>query len=636
MSAARLACGLGLLAALLAPPAQAKPSEQQLESRYQSLQQLRALERRAEQAQAGAQALEGGSQGLVEQPAALLQRAQALRSRLLAQQQDSPCVQALPQAQQRLSAGVQAWQAALQASYAAVQAVAAARPGELAQAGRSADQAFDQRQAAEQALSLARKDWLAALSQCRSQLAQGDGDVQDLSGSSRRLRERALALTESTQGLRAETQDLLDQPLAKTLPGYQARPAAWPQGRGLEDLRQALAGQVPSESLGLQPADWSALAELNRQAQGLAPLQALLPRLQDALAYASQADKTVAGEAEAQALGERSQRAQQDLNQGLRSLQTGAQSPAALLERLLQTQQGLAAQLQLLADKLPAAQQQAAATAAQARLSLPPLQAALREAGARAQQAWAEAYLEQHGQLPGGGLAKAAPPPPPPPVPVAPPPGPTAALAAPNLADHAYQFFKELGAELPGFGAYSYLLLHSGSDLAKPDVARRYAKVLAVLQREREASTVAASEARQVHLFCLPGSASSYADDLGKQILFRAQSGLLTRPEMKKRLGPKGGTGPFLITLPLRLSEARSSTPLLFVDLSLYPEDTVADLLSSYMSDLLRDFPREQLRWKPPLQQQVALTMIGLSRDVSGLFMSVLPTASAAEARPRP
>lgn len=638
-----LLLGLGPCLPSLAAPA--KPSASQLDSqldrRYQDLRTLQALDWRVASTQAEAHTLEVDSQGLNEQPRALLQRGQDLRIRLDDLQSSSACVQALPQAFQGLIARLNTWQAALQTSQQAVQAVAAASPKGLAEAGRRADQAFDQRQAAEQGLAQARETWGAALGQCRSQLAQGDGAVQDLLGSVRRLRARALAMVDSAQALQTQTQALLRearQPGTPALPGYKPVPQHWPSGDGLSDLRLALIAQPLPDRLGLLEADGLGLAELNRQAQSLAQLQSALPRLQDAATYARMADAAEGSEAEAaraemQALSERSQRAQQDLDRALQALQTQMQSVPSLLPRLSQAQQTLAAQLQLLNDKLPAAQQQAMQTATQVGVLLPPLQAAVQVAKAQAQRDWERSYLARYGRLPGDGVAAGASPPP---APAPPPPGPTAAVQPPNLAGHAYQFFKELGSERSGFGAYSYVLLHSGSDLLKPDVARRYAHVLAVLQREREASEVAASEAAMVNLFCLPGSASSYADELGKQILFRAQSGLLTRPEMKKRLGPKGGSGPFLITLPVRLSEARSSTPLLFVDLSLYPEDTVSDLLSSYMSDLLRDFPREQLRWKPPVLQQVALTLIGLSSDFSGLVMSVLPTASAAESTPKP
>ncbi|RQO63052.1 hypothetical protein DBR47_00295 [Paucibacter sp. KBW04] len=649
----RLCLHLGLVLGLLLglfPPGQAapvkpgaSPLDLQLDRQYQNLQALQTLDRRAAGVQAQARALQADSPGLSEQSRALLQRAQDLGVRLEDLQSSSACVQALHQAQQALNARLKAWQAALQSSQQAVQAVAAVAPEGLAEAGRRSDQAFDQRQAAEQGLALARETWGKALGQCRSQLAQSDAAVQDLLGSSLSLRVRALAMAESAQALQTQTQALLRearQPGTPTLAGYKPAPQQWPSGDGLSNLLQALSAQPLPDRLGLLEADGLGLAELNRQLQILAQLQSLLPRLQDAASYARMADAGEGAEAEAaraemQALSERSQRAQQDLDRALQAMQTQMQSLPSLLQRLSQTQQTLAAQLQLLNDKLPAAQQQALQTAAQVGLLVPPLQTALQLAKAQAQRAWERSYLARFGHPPDEGVAAGAAPPPAP-APAPSPKGPTAAVQPPSLAGHAYQFFKELGSERGGFGAYSYVLLHSGSDLLKPDVAKRYAHVLAVLQREREASTVAASEAAMVNLFCLPGSVSSYADDLGKQILFRAQSGLLTRPEMKKRLGPKGGSGPFLITLPVRLSEARSSTPLLFVDLSLYPEDTVADLLSSYMSDLLRDFPREQLRWKPPVLQQVALTLIGLSSDFSGLVMSVLPTASAAESIPKP
>jgi len=67
-------------------------------------------------------------------------------------------------------------------------------------------------------------------------------------------------------------------------------------------------------------------------------------------------------------------------------------------------------------------------------------------------------------------------------------------------------------------------------------------------------------------LFCIPGTRGAsrqraYASDLGQQLKLRAQNGLLTRKDVSQRL--VNSPGPFLITLPSRIAEASSSSPLL-------------------------------------------------------------------------
>ncbi|MDH5539396.1 MAG: hypothetical protein OEY03_08340, partial [Rhizobacter sp.] len=90
--------------------------------------------------------------------------------------------------------------------------------------------------------------------------------------------------------------------------------------------------------------------------------------------------------------------------------------------------------------------------------------------------------------------------------------------------------------------------------------------------------------------------------------------------------------GPFLITLPSRMADAMSDSPLLFADLSRYPDDAIADLATNYMNGLVDDFPRQKTFWKPPALQRVALAMIRLAAGTGEILTSVFPTA---EARPR-
>ncbi len=111
----------------------------------------------------------------------------------------------------------------------------------------------------------------------------------------------------------------------------------------------------------------------------------------------------------------------------------------------------------------------------------------------------------------------------------------------------------------------------------------------------------------------------------------RAQGGILTRPEVLDRL--TASPGPFLITFPTRIADARSTTSALFADLAGYPADAIADLVDQYMTGLLADFPRQQALWKPPRRQRVALLMIHVASEAGQI---VLNPISAAHARVRP
>ncbi len=215
--------------------------------------------------------------------------------------------------------------------------------------------------------------------------------------------------------------------------------------------------------------------------------------------------------------------------------------------------------------------------------------------------------------------------------------------AAPLLRDHAYDALTEWNGERAGFGAYTYVVLGRGADRLSPEVARRLDRVVAVLKRgARDAAQVSAEEAPNINLVCIPtlkamlgnaGSpAQSYHDDLGKQLLARSPGNLFARRELVMRM--QASQGPILITLPKRIADARSDTPMLLADLGSYPDDAIDDLVTGYKGDLLSDFPRLQALWRPPAVQRVALTMIRLATDAGVLAMSVLPSAQARPAPP--
>lgn len=205
-----------------------------------------------------------------------------------------------------------------------------------------------------------------------------------------------------------------------------------------------------------------------------------------------------------------------------------------------------------------------------------------------------------------------------------------------DLRSHAYELFEAWDTESKGFGAYTYVLMRSASDLNNADARRRFSRLLEALQKLPEARLVDPTQARNVNLFCIPGSRATdggalpvvYASDLGQQLKLRAQNGLLTRKEVSQRL--LASPGPFLITLPGRMANIASSAPLLFADLSGYPDDAIADLATHYMNGLVDEFPSQQRLWKPPVLQRVALVMIHLATGTGDMMSTLMPSAQAA------
>lgn len=258
---------------------------------------------------------------------------------------------------------------------------------------------------------------------------------------------------------------------------------------------------------------------------------------------------------------------------------------------------------------------------------LPAVESAERSAIAE----WEEAYLGVYGTTP---LKLQVEPPAPG---IGPPRGlpPAKAAAPPRLVGHAYDFFDDWDKERDGYGAYTYVLLRSAGDLQSAAVRSRYERLLEVLQRQTDARDVPSDAARSLNLFCIPVRATrerslpdlSYSSALGNQVKLRLQTGLFTRTELRGRL--TNSTGPFLLTLPLRVNAADSSSALLFADLSDYPEGAIRDLAVAYMGTLLQDFPQQQALWKPPVPQRVALSMIWFASETSALLQTAIPAAQA-------
>lgn len=600
---------------------------------------------------------------------ALGQQARALRSQLAAARQagddaqasavsSDACLAPLQAAAEALGAGVSAAEAAQAESRAAVAALNRAPADQLGALASRADRAFVARGAREAALQRTATAWRPALRACQSQAAASDAVARHAAAALQRVRQQAAVLPERSRAVRTLWFEAKAGATAAAQRGWLPAAAVAGVTATLDSTAiDALARALPPSAAG----PWSASAT--------APDATALSGSADVWAAADERAKLTDAAAMAEALSA-------DCGTAVADADADAKAGAAAgCVRLTAQRADLAARAAALSgtvsNRLDAAVQAVSAQQAQAARQResnaanraewvtlaaqvePAADAALRiaaEAQAAAQQLRAQVEpAEQLARRDAGGVGGGHVPassgselpgtasPAPAPVPVFAGSGPTAAPSLPRLTGHAWEFFRVLNGERKGFGAYTYVLVRSVHDLAQPAVLRRYAKLIEVVQRERRGDAVAATDAPFVNLFCLPGQeggtpqslAQGYDDELSLQLLFRAQSGLLTRPEMRRRL--RDSTGPFLLTLPVRIGDAVSATPLLFADLSAYPDDAIADLVDQYKGSLLATFPSQQAAWKPPVPQRVALVMIGLASDVGSLVMSVMPAALAGE-----
>lgn len=210
-----------------------------------------------------------------------------------------------------------------------------------------------------------------------------------------------------------------------------------------------------------------------------------------------------------------------------------------------------------------------------------------------------------------------------------------ASMAAPawQVETHAWEFFTKTAAESRGYGAYTYVLFgwRLGSRLA-PQVERNYAALLdAVITTTKHRTEVspAIPPAKQ-NLFCIPGmvpleqgldalfdedkkfpALDNYASSLALSILSGAGAGVVRSPEILGVI--QDSPGPFLLTTLQPIRQAKSGSPMLFVDLSRFPADAYADLLTAYKQALVAGPPQVQRTWQPSAFQWAASTGTGIA-----------------------
>ena len=623
--------------ALAAPPSNALVKKEQQAA--ETLAQLADLQRQAQANIAAANVVTTVGQISQRQ----LDAYQAINLRLQAAlQQANAC---LPELRAPVAAMANANTTVRQAvsqSHGAVRAIAQSGGAALASVAQAADAAFAQRDAAELERgraheALQKQARLCAELARSAQWAYTNSETAALRGvgQARRLIEVRQTLQSQWQATQSVFKTAAQTGLLTAL-----QPAPVPSAdTQVNDLARAL---EQSPRWANAPSQGSVSAASKAELESPAPLWSQWSRLQDAAAYL---DTQLAASDCPPAACNVFSTERQNLTQRMVESQTRLdrlngqwqQTPNTLNRSLEETsaqQLALIGAVNALATALaPAITQTQAEAQAVASAGLPLLKAA-EAAHAKAEQEWQAAYRLAYGQAPdmqthpsaAGASAMPA-------------PSPRPAMAAiTDIRDHAFEMFSELDGEISGFGSYTYVMVRSAVDMESAPVRSRFVRLLATLQALPDATLVPKDLAQHINVFCvpvLPGHEAArrpdnvaYASDLGQQLKMRAQNGLLTQSSVRHRLN--NSPGPFLITLPTRLSKAQSSTPVLIADLSAYPEDAIADLASHYMNGLVDDFPRQQALWKPPVLQRVALFMIHMAEGTGELITSAMPTAQAA------
>jgi hypothetical protein len=242
----------------------------------------------------------------------------------------------------------------------------------------------------------------------------------------------------------------------------------------------------------------------------------------------------------------------------------------------------------------------------------------------QAEDAWLAAWRRQYGSNPSRPAAAA---PRPSPAMAMPPPGATASMR-PMLSSHALHRLRKRGDEEGGFAAYTYVLVGASVRPNTPGVFDRLQRLLAAVQNLPIAAKLAAEQRAQANTFVVPVPPDS--EDGGPLMvdLTLAQS-LLSHLPPALRLADASRrllyleNGPFLITLPGRLADARADWPLLFADLSRTPEAVVADVVRRYMADLIGSFNPATTTWSPPAGMRVAITLVRMVKGSGDVAQAV-------------
>jgi len=273
------------------------------------------------------------------------------------------------------------------------------------------------------------------------------------------------------------------------------------------------------------------------------------------------------------------------------------------------------------------------------------------EAYEQAKRAADTAYFAAYGQPRRGEEAKV--------MAAAPAPAPRAELTTMmsprwQVEAHAWEFFTASAHESKGYGAYTYVLFgrRLGSKLA-PQVQRSYAALLdAIIGSTPHRTEVSPNIPHaKLNLFCIPGKTvwdqglaaldeggdrfpalDNYASSLALATLSTAGSGAVRSSEILGVI--QDSPGPFLLTTMQPMQLVQSGSPMLFVDLSRFPPETYADLVTAYKRALVERPPPGQQTWQPPAFQWVAATGTGVAGHLLKVKNAVSGWFSFGEGKP--
>ena len=223
------------------------------------------------------------------------------------------------------------------------------------------------------------------------------------------------------------------------------------------------------------------------------------------------------------------------------------------------------------------------------------------------------------------------------------PPAPAPSYTSPSagmmppLRQHALHRMFKRNDEPAGFGAYTYVVVGTGAGRDSAGVQQRLASLLAALQDLTPAEQVEAAQRPGTNVFVVPVQAGSSAHHALAYELRLAQAFMGYAPPAVRmpsalQRALVTSNGPFLITLPGRMADAQASWPVLFADLNSIPAVVVADVVRSYMGDLLVGFEPSNAGWKPPALQRVALTLVRMVQGTGDVVMAAFPPSIAAPA----
>jgi hypothetical protein len=182
--------------------------------------------------------------------------------------------------------------------------------------------------------------------------------------------------------------------------------------------------------------------------------------------------------------------------------------------------------------------------------------------------------------------------------------------------------------ESEGYGAYTYVILPVRGG------APEYQALLSAIVALTPAASPDTSRLVKgtTNLFEIPGKSAepidldeepdyaakieNYAWNRALSLLQTACAGVLSTPKVLERF--RQSPGPFLLTLPLPIEQAKRGTQLLLADLNGYPPAGFKDLVKSYQNDLVSAFPTSQALWYPPWQQRLGLELISIGSALGG------------------